>query len=401
MSDTYPSKQLADVCEFIRGVTYKPADVVPVGTADSVVCMRTKNVQKELDESDLLAVPEVVVKNDKKVLSKGDLLVSTANSFELVGKACWVPDLPYKATAGGFISIFRPDRSVLCPRYFYYWATWGKTRHALMWCGRQTTNISNLNFDIAKKLPVPLPPLAEQKRIAAILDKADAIRRKRQQAIQLTSQFLRSTFLDMFGDPVTNPKGWESRELSAVCKRIKVGLVIRPASYYVQFGVPALRSLNVRENRIDSTNFVYVSAEDNESKLAKSRVWKDDVVLVRSGQPGTAAVVPEEFDGINAIDILIVTPDKSHLSSHYLASFFNSPEGKRLALGEQRGQIQKHLNVGSLNKMRVPIPPLKEQLRFDALLRSHVGCEKTQKKARRAVDNLFNSLVQRAFRGEL
>ena len=100
-----------DAAEFIRGITFKPDQLVELNNESSVVCMRTKNVQKDLDESDLIAVPRELVRHEKKLLREGDILMSTANSWELVGKCSYVSMLNYPATAGGFISIVRP-RSV-------------------------------------------------------------------------------------------------------------------------------------------------------------------------------------------------------------------------------------------------------------------------------------------------
>jgi len=251
------------------------------------------------------------------------------------------------------------------------------------------------------KIQIPLPPFTEQKRIVAILDKADAIRRKRQAAIKLADDFLRATFLDMFGDPVTNPKRWNISKCSEICTRITVGIVVRPASYYQLSGVPALRSLNIRANHIETNNLVYFSHEDNITKLAKTRVWKDDVLLVRSGQPGTCAVVPQELNGANAIDILIATPNKSEVFPEYLCHYFNYNGGKQLVLGEQQGQIQQHLNVSSLCKAKIPVPPIKTQREFIDCLNT---VQKLKDKLIYSKDEagvIFNSLTQRAFRGEL
>ena len=205
----------------------------------------------------------------------------------------------------------------------------------------------------------------------------------------------------MFGDPVINPMGWEVVRGESVSKRLTVGIVVKPASYYQDTGVPALRSLNVRANRIETDPMVYVSTEDNESRLKKTRVWKDDVLLVRSGQPGTAAIVPSDLDGANAIDILILTPDQNTVHPVYLCYYFNSEGGKRMALGAQRGQIQKHLNVGALKVALIPLPPLDLQRRFAAI----VGSIEQQKASQRAhldeLDTLFASLQSRAFQGDL
>lgn len=204
---------LGSVVDYIRGITFKPTDIVEPTVANAVVCMRTKNIQKDLDESDLIAVDQVFVKRDEQYLREGDLLISSANSWELVGKTVYVPDLPYAATAGGFISIIRARVGKVDPRYLFHWIMSDRTQDLIRNCGRRTTNISNLSSQLFLKLEMPLPPLEEQKRIAAILDKADSLRRKRAQAIALADDFLRATFLDMFGDPVTNPKGWDLIDL--------------------------------------------------------------------------------------------------------------------------------------------------------------------------------------------
>jgi type I restriction enzyme S subunit len=85
---------LGEVAEFVRGINFKPDDVVPTDTPDAVACMRTKNVQAELDLSDVWAVGQQFVKRDDQFLRTGDILVSSANSWNLVGKCCWIPDLP-------------------------------------------------------------------------------------------------------------------------------------------------------------------------------------------------------------------------------------------------------------------------------------------------------------------
>ena len=262
-------------------------------------------------------------------------------------------------------------------------------------------NLPRLSPKQLAALQIPLPPLAEQKRIAGILDAADALRAKRREALAQLDTLLQSTFIDMFGDPVTNPMGWEMVNGGRVSRRLTVGIVVKPASYYQPTGVPAIRSLNVRTNKIEIASLVYVSAENNEGRLKKTRVWKDDVLLVRSGQPGTAAVVPAELDGVNAIDILILTPDQHVAYPVYLSNYFNSAGGKRMVLGAQRGQIQKHLNVGSLRSAPIPLPPLDLQCRFSAIVES-VECQKASQRAHLdELDTLFASLQSRAFRGDL
>ncbi|WP_422844660.1 restriction endonuclease subunit S [Acidovorax sp. M2(2025)] len=250
-------------------------------------------------------------------------------------------------------------------------------------------------------LAIPLPPLEEQRRIAAILDQAETLRTQRRTALALLDSLTQSLFLNMFGDPVTNPKKLPLFRGDEICSRITVGIVVQPSSYYRSEGVPALRSLNIRPNKVVMENLVYFSSEDNETKLAKTRVRKGDVLLVRTGQPGTAAVVPPELDGVNAIDILIATPDTSKVLADYLCYFFNSDAGKKLVLGAQRGQVQKHLNVGAMNAALIPIPPLPLQQTFATRIASIEALKATHRRALAALDALVASLQQRAFTGAL
>lgn len=108
---------LGDIAEFIRGITFKPDDVVPSGTSGSVRCMRTKNVQAEIDLSDVWSVDSRFVKRVNQYLQTGDLLVSSANNWNLMGKCCWVPEEARGSTFGGFISALRPNRERVDPRY--------------------------------------------------------------------------------------------------------------------------------------------------------------------------------------------------------------------------------------------------------------------------------------------
>ena len=201
--------RLGDHAKLIRGITFKPMDKCDPGDEGTVVCMRTKNVQATLDASDLIAVPSRLAKNPERMLSTGDILVSSANSWNLVGKCCQVPKLQYRSTAGGFISILRPKTEKLESSYLYRWFSSGEIQRKLRSFANQTTNISNLDHRRTLELKIPLPPLAEQKRIARILDAAEALRAKRREALAQLDNLFHSTFLDMFGDPVTNPMGWD------------------------------------------------------------------------------------------------------------------------------------------------------------------------------------------------
>ena len=187
--------KLADVSEFIRGITFKPDDVVDLSTPNAIGCMRTKNVQYDLDENDVWGIDKAFVRNKSQMLKHGDLLISSANSWNLVGKACWIPDLPYESTFGGFVTVLRANPSAMHPRYLYYWFTADRTQQLLRSFGQQTTNISNLNLSRCSNMMIRLPSIFEQERIVEQLDRIDKMRIKHEKAIKLlhlTSSELRS-----------------------------------------------------------------------------------------------------------------------------------------------------------------------------------------------------------------
>jgi type I restriction enzyme, S subunit len=162
------------------------------------------------------------------------------------------------------------------------------------------------------------------------------------------------------------PEDWDTRLCEKVTERIMVGIVIRPTQYYVTHGVPAFRSANIRESGINDIDLVFISEESNTS-LAKSQTRTGDVLTVRTGYPGTSAVVHPKHEGCNCIDILITRPSNK-LDSEWLAIWINSSFGKEQVLRNQGGLAQKHFNVADMRHLIVALPPLPEQRAIAAAL---------------------------------
>jgi type I restriction enzyme S subunit len=163
------------------------------------------------------------------------------------------------------------------------------------------------------------------------------------------------------------PEEWAARPCAELSDRIMVGVVIRPTQYYVRHGIPAFRSANIREDGISDLDFVFISEKSN-ALLAKSQTRAGDVLTVRTGYPGTSAVVRPRHAGANCIDILITRPSASALDSDYLAIWVNSSFGKKQVLRNQGGNAQKHFNVGDMRNLIVAVPPLPEQRAIAAAL---------------------------------
>ena len=155
------------------------------------------------------------------------------------------------------------------------------------------------------------------------------------------------------------PAHWETRRLKFLSPQITVGIVVTPAKYYEITGIPCLRSLNVREHGLSDADLVFIS-EENNLLHSKSIIRVGDLVAVRSGQPGTTAVVDQRFDGANCIDLIIIRRSH-HIDSAFLTHFLNSEPAKMQFLSGSGGAIQQHFNIETAAGLLVPLPPLQEQ----------------------------------------
>ncbi|WP_312916485.1 restriction endonuclease subunit S [Stutzerimonas kunmingensis] len=249
------------------------------------------------------------------------------------------------------------------------------------------------------KVKIPLPPLPEQKRIAAILDKADAIRRKRQQAIQLADDFLRAVFLDMFGDPMTNPKRWEIRAIDELCLEI-VDCVNRTAPT-VDYLTPykMIRTTNVRNYTLDTENVRYVDEETYKSWVRRLIPKIGDIVFTREAPAGEAAVIRTKEKIFLGQRTMHFRPDHMIVSSDYLLFELMGSGVKSQINKRHAGSTVTHLSVPECKKFKIRVPPLELQKQFETIKKAVL---KVRKMGAAASDtSLFGSVSQKAFSGQL
>lgn len=399
------SVKLGDVAEFIRGITFKPEDVVPVGDAGVVGCMRTKNVQQSLDLSDVWGVPRPLVKRDDQLLRDGDILVSSANSWNLIGKCCAVPPLPWQATFGGFVSVLRGHHAKVDSRYLYRWFSSPRIQATVRGFGQQTTNIANLNIERCAGLTIPLPALAEQHRIADILDRADAMRAKRREASRLSGNLLAAVFRDTFGDVAANDREWpegvvlgEVAEVaSGVTKGRKlIGAGAREVSY--------LAVSNVQDMRLNLS--VVKTIEATPVEIERYRLRPGDIVLTEGGDPdklGRGTLWRGELaECIHQNHVFRVRVTDSRIEPVFLNWLLSSERGKRyfFRAAKQTTGIAS-INMTQLKGFPLLLPPLSLQRRFAAEIEAVDSLLQAQASSVAELDALFASLQHRAFRGEL
>lgn len=260
----------------------------------------------------------------------------------------------------------------------------------------------NLSAADLRKFEIPMPfpdepakSLVEQKRIAAILDKADAIRRKRKQAIKLADDFLRSVFLDMFGDPVTNPKGWEVKKFGDLGHWASGGTPTRSKPDYFEGEINwfSARELNHRY----LTDSIEKITDEALNKSA-TKIFPAGSMLV--GMYDTAAFkisILNKASASNQACANIIPNDL--LDIEWFFSFIEF--SKETYLRQRRGVRQKNLNLGMIKGFELPLPPKSEQMKFVHLAKKTLLIKEKNYLALTQSEGNFNSLSQKAFAGEL
>lgn len=223
-------------------------------------------------------------------------------------------------------------------------------------------NQFDISWDTFRSIEVPLPPLGEQRRIALFLDAETAridglaaARRRMRDLLTLRRERTVERLLGLDALPPMIP-------LKYAVQTVSVGIVITPANWYVdEGGIRALRGINIQPGRIEGSNLVQISREGHRENM-KSRLSAGDVVVVRTGQAGAAAVVPDELDGCNCIDLLIIRPGR-RTSASFLAHYLNSFYAQDKISEHSVGSLQAHFNVASMKNLNFPNINLAEQQR--------------------------------------
>ena len=308
---------------------------------------------------------------------------SLSNTFEpgdvLFGKLrpylakVWVAEFPGRSTTE--LLVMHPVE--IEPRFLRYVCLWHDFVNAVD-ASTFGSRMPRADWDFIGNMSVPIPEWRKQRAIANYLDREtarlDALVAEKKRLLDLLADKRRALIthavtlglnpnvpLRESGIPWLEkiPVHWETRRLKFLSPQITVGIVVTPAKYYEATGVPCLRSLNVREHGLSDADLVFIS-EENNLLHSKSIIRGGDLVAVRSGQPGTTAVVDQRFDGANCIDLIIIR--RSHyIDSAFLAYFLNSDPAKMQFLSGSGGAIQQHFNIETASGLVVPLPPLQEQ----------------------------------------
>jgi type I restriction enzyme S subunit len=341
---------------------------------------------------------------DNWLLQCGDILISHINSRKHLGK-CAIYLKNESLIHGMNLLCLRCDRGRANPFYVHYILSSPQFRTQLSKITKDSVNQSSFNIGgfLDLKIPIPYPgdpekSLAEQKRIAGILDKADEIRRKRAKAIDLANEFIKSTFLEMFGDPVTNPREWDVKKFGDR----KIGTLERGKSKHRPRNDKKLlggRHPLVQTGGVANSGGYITEYKQTYSDigLAQSMMWPTGTLCItiaaniaKTGILTFDACFPDSVVGYTCGELATVEYIQYWIGFLQKILEASAPES-----------AQKNINLDILRKLDVPTPPIELQQKFATIVEKQRKMIETMEQEKEAADDLFNALVQKAFKGEL
>ena len=383
-------KKLKDCCTIIAGQS-------PESKYYNTEGVGIPFFQGKADFGEVYPTIRVYCSQPTKIAEKDDILLSVRAPVGPTNLS------PGTVCIGRGLTAIRPSE-ILNLRYLLHYFRYFEAQ--LQQKGTGTT-FKAITQDVIKNLEVPIPPLDEQERIVARieelfseLDNGVETLRKTKQQLAVYRQAVVKSVLDTYCKDVKTTK------IGDVCHDVKVGIVIKPTQYYVQSGgVRAFRNANVRRNYIEDDDWAMISLEGHQ-KNARSEVHTGDVLIARSGvNLGMASTVPEQYDGYNAIDVVIAVPKQELILPRYLAYYTNSPYGISSVKRNQRGVAQGHLNITVYGKLPIMLPEIKVQetiiREIDARLSACDSIEKTVDTALQQAEAMRQSVLKKAFEGKI
>jgi type I restriction enzyme S subunit len=333
-----------------------------------------------------------VGKHNSALITYPTLIIGRKGS---VGNVTLAPSGGWPIDTTFYVEIVRSNDVDL--KYLYYaLKNSNLERHTI------TTSIPGLNRDDIYKTRIPFPKLALQQRIAAILDKADAIRELRRQAIAKHETLLKAVFQEMFGDPATNLKRWSCGKISNLCEDIidcphstpKYAATVTPYACW--------RSSDIQNGYIDKTATKYVYLEEYNQRIQRTPPKKGDVIYCREGARfGNAARILDDEKSCLGQRMMLLRAAPGKGTPEYIWAFLNAKSTYQKIVGLVGGSASPHVNVKEIKAFAAPIPPFHLQEKFSMLVHRIDQMRERSYESADMLDRLFNSLQQRAFAGKL
>jgi type I restriction enzyme S subunit len=396
--------------EILEKIIEKPISGEWGDEGSGIKVLRSTNFTNEgvLDLSDVVERNVAFSKIEKKKLKKGDIIIekSGGSPNQPVGRVVFFEhDGDYLFS--NFTSALRPKVQKVYPKYLHYFLFATYKMGVTNLFQNKTTGIINLQLNrYIQKLQIPLPSLSTQRRIAEVLDKADRIRRRNRENLKKYDQLAQSVFLEMFGDPFINDKNWKIKLVEDVAEPEKYAIKAGPfgsslkKEFYVESGYKIYGQEQVIKDDLSFGDY-YID-EEKYQELKNCKIKQGDILISLVGTYGKISIVPNKFEpGIINPRLMKISPDKDKVNPLFF-KFLLTSKGVRVQIENMsRGGTMDIVNVGIMKKIKIPIPPVDLQNKFEVVIDKIEGQKRIVGQELKKAEALFQSILQRAFKGEL
>ena len=278
--------------------------------------------------------------------------------------------------------------------------------HFVHWASLRATgsNLPRLDAGVLEEFSFTLPNLREQKRIVRTLQQANHLRRTRRYTLELSDTLLPAAFLELFGDPKTNPENWPIRYLSDLCEKFSDGPLGSnlKSEHYESSGVRVVRLNNIGIGEFIHDDEAFISSGHYQN-LKKHECTTGDVLIGTLGEPHLRACIqpPSIRIAVNKADCVQARPNPAKASNQWMCWLLNMPSTLNLTPGLPHGQTRLRISMGQLANLPVPVPPIHIQYKFASLVERHERLRARQREALRQADYLFQTLLRRALVREI
>lgn len=347
--------KLGDIGEIFIGLTYKPENV----STEGMIVLRSSNIQDgELDFNDTVRVNCPVREN--LLVKPNDILMCSRNgSAKLVGKCTMLPRMSEPMTFGAFMTIIRtPYNSYL--RYFFDSSAF---RNQIK--GSATTTINQITRKMLDEIEVPVFDVESQIRITTQFEKLSKLIAMRKEQLAKLDELVKARFVEMFGDSLHNRNTVSLEEISDF---VTVGIANSATHAYADSGIVMLRNQNIKENYLDDNDLIYITP-DFAKKYGSKQLAENDILVIRTGYPGVACLVPKKYEGCQTFTTLIVRlKNSTPAHTNYVCHYINSSFGKGYVEQSKVGVAQQNFGAKALAKMPIAVPPMELQEQFAAFV---------------------------------
>ncbi|MFH1776912.1 MAG: restriction endonuclease subunit S [Candidatus Omnitrophota bacterium] len=367
-----------------------------------VKVIRTTNFTNEgklnLDNVAIRDIPQDII-NRKKLRYEDIILEKSGGSDNFsVGRVIYFDLKPKEEyLCNNFTQILRIDSKKAYSKYVFYYLFYQHKIGVVKNFQNKTTGIRNLQTKRYLAQKIPTPSIDVQRKIASILDKCESARAKRKEASRLTDEFLRSVFFDMFGDPVGNTRQWAVDKVKNICSAESGGTPSTKKKKYWEKGkIPWLGSTCCKNNFVRESKS-YITKEGLENSSAKIFKKKTVIVALVGATIGKTGFL--EFDSTTNQNIAGLYPLKDdRIIPEYLFFTIQFLYPHFLALSRSGFKMA---NLAFIRNLSIPLPPKEIQKKFAGIVQKVEQLKQKQRESERELNNLFNSLMQKAFKGEL